>query len=124
MDSRPLPGLASEEIAERIRRVVREAAAPFEPEIGALSDSPPMLLDEDSPIHRHLCSLMGQGEQSTVSFATDAGWLQRLGMDCAIFGPGSIEVAHKPNEFIPKDEFAAARGLLARTIQRFCEEEG
>ncbi|HEX6900683.1 MAG TPA: acetylornithine deacetylase [Thermoanaerobaculia bacterium] len=120
---RPLPGLASEEIAERIRRVVREAAAPFEPEIGTLSDSPPMLLDEASPIHRHLCSLVGQSAQSTVSFATDAGWLQRLGMDCAIFGPGSIEVAHKPNEFLPKDEFAAARGLLARTIQRFCEEE-
>jgi acetylornithine deacetylase len=121
---RPLPGLASEEIAERIRRVVREAAAPFEPEIGTLSDSPPMLLDEASRIHRHLCALVGQSGQSTVSFATDAGWLQRLGMDCAIFGPGSIEVAHKPNEFIPKDEFAAARGLLARTIQRFCEEEG
>lgn len=121
---RPLPGLASEEIAERIRRVVREAAAPFEPEIGTLSDSPPMLLDEASLIHRHLCSLVGQSGQSTVSFATDAGWLQRLGMDCAIFGPGSIEVAHKPNEFLPKDEFAAARGLLERTIQRFCEEEG
>ncbi len=121
---RPLPGLASEEIAERIRRVVREAAAPFEPEIGTLSDSPPMLLDEASSIHRHLCSLVGQNGQSTVSFATDAGWLQSLGMDCAIFGPGSIEVAHKPNEFIPKDEFAAARGLLERTISRFCEEEG
>lgn len=121
---RPLPGLPTEEIAERILRVVREAAAPFEPEIGVLSDSPPLLLDEASPIHRHLCALVGQSGQSTVSFATDAGWLQRLGMDCAIFGPGSIEVAHKPNEFLPKDEFATARGLLARTIQRFCEEEG
>ena len=120
---RPLPGLSSQEIAERIRRVVREAAAPFEPEIGTLSDSPAMLLDEASSIHRHLCSLVGQSEQSTVSFATDAGWLQRLGMDCAIFGPGSIEVAHKPNEFLPKDDFGAARGLLARTIERFCEEE-
>lgn len=121
---RPLPGIASEEIAERVRRMIREAAAPFEPEIGTLSDSPAMLLDEGSPIHRHLCSLVGQNEQSTVSFATDAGWLQRLGMDCAIWGPGSIEVAHKPNEFLPKDEFEAARGMLERTIARFCEEEG
>jgi acetylornithine deacetylase len=119
---RPLPGLSSEKLAERVSRTVREAAAPFEPEIELLSDSPPLLLDEGAPIHRHLCGLVGQSAGASVSFATDAGWLQRLGMDCAIFGPGSIEVAHKPNEYIPKDELAAARGLLERTIHRFCEE--
>ena len=119
---RPLPGLRSEELIGRVSRAVREASRPFEPEIEVLSDSPPLLLDEASPIHRHLCGLVGQSAGSSVSFATDAGWLQRLGLDCAIFGPGSIEVAHKPNEFLPKDEFAAARGLLERTIHHFCEE--
>ena len=120
---RPLPGIAAEELIERVSRAAREAAAPFEPEVELLSDSPPLLLDEASPIHRHLCSLIGQDAGSSVSFATDAGWLQRLGIDCAIFGPGSIEVAHKPNEYLPKDEFAAARGLLERTIRRFCEDD-
>lgn len=120
---RPLPGMPSEELVERVSRAVRAAAAPFEPEIELLSDSPPLLLDEGSPIHRHLCGLTGQSAGASVSFATDAGWLQRLGMDCAIFGPGSIEVAHKPNEHLPKDELAVARGLLERTIRRFCEEE-
>ena len=119
---RPLPGVTSEELIERVSRAARAAAAPFEPAIELLSDSPPMLLDEASPIHRHLCGLVGQSAGASVSFATDAGWLQRLGMDCAIFGPGSIEVAHKPNEFLPKDEFAAARGLLERTVRHFCEE--
>jgi acetylornithine deacetylase len=121
---RPLPGIPSEELIERVSRAVREAAAaPFEPEIELLSDSPPLLLAETAPIHRHLCSLAGQSAGASVSFATDAGWLQQLGMDCAIFGPGSIEVAHKPNEFLPKSEFAAARGLLERTIRRFCNED-
>ncbi|MEA2560507.1 MAG: acetylornithine deacetylase [Acidobacteriota bacterium] len=119
---RPLPGVDSEELAERIRRAAREAAAPFDPDLEILSDSPPMLLDETSPIHRHLCALVGQRTGGSVSFATDAGWLQRLGMDCVIFGPGSIEVAHKPNEHLPKDEFAAARGLLDATVRRFCQE--
>lgn len=117
---RPLPGVSSEELVERVSRIARQAAAPFEPEVEVLSDSPPMLLDEEAPIHRHLCDLVGQSQGASVSFATDAGWLQRLGLDCAIFGPGSIEVAHKPNEFLPKDEFEAARGLLGRTIERFC----
>ena len=119
---RPLPGLSSGDLLERIGRAVRESADPFEPEIELLSDSPPLLLDEASPIHRHLCELVGQDAGSSVSFATDAGWLQRLGLDCAIFGPGSIEVAHKPNECLSKSEFAAARGLLDRTVQIFCEE--
>jgi acetylornithine deacetylase len=119
---RPLPGVTSEELVERVSRAARAAAAPFEPAIELLSDSPPMLLDEASPIHRHLCELVGQSAGASVSFATDAGWLQRLGMDCAIFGPGSIEVAHKPNEFLPKDEFAAARGFLERTVDHFCLE--
>lgn len=119
---RPLPGVESEALAERIRRAAREAAAPFEPDMQVLSDSPPMLLDEASPIHRHLCGLVGQRTGSSVSFATDAGWLQRLGMDCVIFGPGSIEVAHKPNEHLPKDQLIAARGLLDATLRRFCQE--
>lgn len=120
---RPLPGITSGELIERVSRAARAAAEPFEPTIELLSDSPPLLLDEASPIHRHLCTITGQDAGSSVSFATDAGWLQRLGIDCAIFGPGSIEVAHKPNEFLPKDEFATARGLLERTIRRFCEDD-
>jgi acetylornithine deacetylase len=119
---RPLPGMESAALAERIRRAAVVAATPLPPEVEVLSDSPPMFLEESAPIHRHLRELSGQGETTTVSFATDAGWLQRLGLDCAIFGPGTIEVAHKPNESVPKSELAAARELLARTVRHFCEE--
>lgn len=123
---RPHPGLpgteASAALAERIRRAAVEAAAPLEPTVEILSDSPPLFLDESAPIHRHLRELVGQSETETVSFATDAGWLQRLGLDCAIFGPGTIAVAHKPNESLPKSELAAARDLLTQSIRSFCEE--
>jgi acetylornithine deacetylase len=120
---RPLPGVDSAELIARITDAVRSSASGrVEPEVELISESPPMLLDEASPIHRHLCALVGQSEGASVSYATDAGWLQQLGMDCAIFGPGSIEVAHKPNEYLPKDEFAAARGLVASAMRHFCEE--
>jgi acetylornithine deacetylase len=131
---RPLPGMDSDLLAERVRQaVLAELAGPSAgtsleapPDIEILSDSPPMLLDEQSPIHRHLCSLVeqptGQSTGSSVSYATDAGWLQRLGLDCAIFGPGTIEVAHKPNEHVPKAELARAKELIAATVRRFCVE--
>ncbi len=119
---RPLPGMDSEPLIERVRQAVHAAAAPLVPEIEVLSDSPPMLLPPAAPILRHLTALVGQEEELSVSFATDAGWLARLGIDCAIWGPGTIEVAHKPNEHLPKAELAAARGLLETTVRRFCME--
>lgn len=120
---RPLPGGDSLEIRRRIEAAVRAAAAPAEPAFELLSDSPPMLLAEEAPLHRTLCEIAGQPAGGSVSFATDAGWLATLGIDCAIFGPGSIEVAHRPNEFIPKSEFERTPGLLDRIVRRYCREE-
>ena len=117
---RLLPGMVQEPLVDRVRQAALAAAAPLVPEIEVLSDSPPMLLDPDAPILRHLTALTGQEEGTSVSFATDAGWLSRLGIGCAIWGPGSIEVAHKPNEYVPKAELAAARGMLETTVRHFC----
>jgi acetylornithine deacetylase/succinyl-diaminopimelate desuccinylase-like protein len=118
---RTLPGTSSERLLERVREAAEAAAAPLVPEVEVLSDSPPLLLDPEAPIVGHLVAAAG-GPPASVSFATDAGWLQRLGLDCAVFGPGSIEVAHRPNEFLPKAELQAARRVLQRTVERFCRE--
>lgn len=117
---RALPGVDSRALAERVERVARAAAAPLVPEVEILADSPPLLVDESAPVLRRLCGLVGQEDTATVGFATDAGWLQRLGMDCVLFGPGSIAAAHRPNEFVPKSELAAARKVLERAIDDFC----
>ena len=118
---RPLPGMSSASLSARVERAALEAAAPLTPEITILSDSPPMLVRDDAPVLHGLCALTGQHRPATVSYATDAGWLQRLGMDCVLFGPGSIDVAHRPNEYVPRSELAAARGLLQQAIASACE---
>jgi acetylornithine deacetylase/succinyl-diaminopimelate desuccinylase-like protein len=46
-----------------------------------------------------------------------------LGLDCAIWGPGSISVAHKPDEWLPKADLARAREVLGGLIERFCVAE-
>jgi acetylornithine deacetylase len=117
---RALPGVDSRRLAERVEQAARAAAAPFVPEVEVLADSPPLLVPEEAPLLRRLCSLVGQRETATVSFATDAGWLQRLGMDCVLFGPGSIDAAHRPNEHVPKADLAAARAVLERAIAGCC----
>jgi acetylornithine deacetylase/succinyl-diaminopimelate desuccinylase-like protein len=37
-----------------------------------------------------------------------------------VFGPGSIEVAHKPNEYVERKDLEAARRHLAAAVDRFC----
>jgi acetylornithine deacetylase len=117
---RLLPGMKAEAMIERVRATVAEAL-PEEPfELRAPGESPAMILDEDATLHRELCGVMGQRTTESVAFATDAGWLQRVGYRCVIFGPGSIEVAHRPNEFVPIAEVERAGEVLAGLIRRRC----
>ena len=71
---------------------------------------------------RAICDAVGQTESCGVSFASDGGVLRRdLGYDCVLFGPGSMAVAHKPDEWIHADELRRARPLLDGLVRTFCE---
>ena len=59
-------------------------------------------------------------EPSTVAFGTEGHFLQSLGMETVIFGPGSIDQAHQPNEFLPREQIAPAIETLQQVIQRYC----
>lgn len=124
---RLLPDMTSGEIIERIENVVHAASSEGKEQdeqtnikIEVVSDSPPMVCDESSRLHRCLCDLTNQAESLGVSYATDAGVLQRMGIECVLFGPGWIEVAHKPNECIPKKEIVIAERVLAEAARRLC----
>jgi acetylornithine deacetylase len=120
---RVLPGMRSDDLVRRVREVLTAALPNDNVDLAVAGDSPPFLLAEDRPIHRHACAVAHQSGSASVAFATDAGWLQTLGFDCVIFGPGTIEVAHQPNESIPIDEFRRGGVLLEELIHRCCIAE-
>ena len=105
---RLLPGMTSHSILTRLPNPVE-----------ILGESPPLLLDASSEIYQAVQPHAAKGPES-VSFASDAGWLQTLGIDCLLFGPGAIEVAHAANEFTPKAQFHRAGAILREMIARFC----
>jgi acetylornithine deacetylase len=121
---RLLPEMSSAEMIKRVRQALERALEGMQFSLTILGDSPPMISSEDTPIHRLLCGETGQDGSYSVSFATDGGWLQRLGLDCVIFGPGSIAVAHKPNESIPIAEMQRSAEILQRVIHRWCMAGG
>lgn len=58
--------------------------------------------------------LTGANHTETVPFGTEAGIFQALGMDVVVCGPGSIEQAHQPDEYIEESELAACLDFLER----------
>jgi len=119
---RTMPGMSDEPFIQRVRETLAAANDLGDHELEIVGYSPPLLTEEDAPINRYLCSLVGQSRTVGKSYASDAGPLSQLGLDCVLFGPGNIEVAHKPNEFLPKSEFVRAGELLDEIVQEFCEQ--
>jgi len=67
-------------------------------------------------------ALAGQNSHAKVAFGTEAGLFQRdAQIPCVVCGPGSIEQAHKPDEYLSLDQLAAGHAFMARLMDRVCE---
>jgi acetylornithine deacetylase len=55
-----------------------------------------------------------------VSYGTEASLFQQAGIPAVVCGPGSIEQAHKPNEYVSLDQLAQCEAFLRRLMQRVC----
>jgi acetylornithine deacetylase len=117
---RPLPGDDGIGLRRRVEQAVREGAGDAPVEIEVVSESPPMEAQPDAALLRALVHENGGARPTTVSYATDAGWLQRLGLHCVVFGPGDIAVAHKPDEYVRVQDLTRARQVLERVIKTLC----
>ncbi len=121
---RPLPGMESKPIEERARAAVAAVLDGEDYDFEVRHEAPPMLLAADSDLYVDLCHILGQSETVSASYATDGGWLEKAGFDCLLWGPGTIEVAHRPNESMPKEEYRRGSEILGRVVEHFCGATG
>lgn len=56
-----------------------------------------------------------------VSFGTEAGLFDRIGIECLVCGPGSIDQAHKPDEFVSRAQLRYCDEMLENLAYR-CRE--
>ncbi len=66
--------------------------------------------------------LTGDNSVRTVSYGTDGGWFQKMGFSTVICGPGSIDQAHQPDEYIEISEFEKGAKMLAKVLDTLEEE--
>jgi acetylornithine deacetylase len=65
--------------------------------------------------------LSGNHDIGKVSFGTEGSQFQRAGIPTVVCGPGSIEQAHKPNEFVAIDQVLKCERFMRRLADRICD---
>lgn len=98
------------------------AAASGDLTVELLSSYPALSLEGDHPLAILLEGLTGRDAQPAVSFGTEAGLFQQAGIPSIICGPGHIDRAHKPEEFLTVDELHAARQLVVDLGRHLCRD--
>ena len=128
-DCRTLPQSQSDELiskiqahAELLKEEMRKVYAESDITFETLADAAPLATSDEAPIAYLGKALARNNLLGRVSFATDAGWLHQAGIPCVVVGPGDIDVAHKPNEFIEISQLEACLGFLDRLRERMTQE--
>jgi acetylornithine deacetylase len=74
--------------------------------------------DSDSEAVAIVRTLTGRNETDVVSFGTEAGLFQKAGVSAVICGPGSIEQAHKPDEYVSREQLSSCLQMLSRMVEK------
>jgi len=100
------------ELTPRLRARAPEAKT----EMHASCVVPPLVPRAHSPAAELVRLLTGGNETLGLAFATEAGQFQQIGIDAVVCGPGSIEQAHQPDEYIELSQLAEGEAFLRRLI--------
>lgn len=115
---RPAPGVDIARVLSDLQAAARAAVVPTDLEWNVLHANP-SFATRDLEGFRRL--LGGRVDTTTeLGFWTEAALLAEHGIDAVVFGPGAIEQAHAPDEYVTVRELEAARdvfvGVLAATL--------
>lgn len=121
-DIRLLPGIEiaamRDEILQRVLPVAERhgVKATIKPLFAGL---PAFYTDPANELVKTAERLTGNSAAS-VAFGTEAPLLQRLGMDTIILGPGDIDQAHQPDEYLALDRLQPCIDTLRGLIRHYC----
>ncbi len=120
-ECRPIPGFDVDALRGRFDAFVasllpRMRAVAPEADVATTlrSASPPLVPEADSPTEALVRLLTGANAAGAVSFGTEASRFQQAGIPAVICGPGSIDQAHQPNEFIALEQVEACLAFLRK----------
>ncbi|USD65489.1 acetylornithine deacetylase [Vibrio sp. SCSIO 43136] len=120
-DVRPLPGMSLDGLDNLLKEALKEVTArwPKRIEITALHEPiPGYECQHDHSFITQMENLSGLDAQ-TVNYCTEAPFLQQL-CPTLVLGPGSIDQAHQPDEFLAFEFIDPTVNVLKRAIRHYC----
>ncbi len=121
-DIRPLPGMD----ADHLRAAIREKLLPIAERHHVTIDFAPLFPHVPAFEQKADAELVRVAERLTghvaeaVAFGTEAPYLQQLGCETIILGPGDISCAHQPGEFLELSRLQPTVKVLRELIQHYC----
>jgi acetylornithine deacetylase len=124
---RNLPGVDADAIFARIEQFARTVLVPEMKRARSEADivfervasAPALEAEEKAALTRLVRRLARDENVRKVAYATEAGLFQNAGIPSIICGPGDIEQAHKPDEFVALEQLANCEDFLTRLIASF-----
>ncbi|GAB3629862.1 acetylornithine deacetylase [Pandoraea terrae] len=122
---RNLPGVDPEGIFKKIEAYAREQLVPKmqaeSPNAGIefrkIAAAPALDASEQDAITQLVRALTRDADKRKVAYGTEAGQFQQAGVPAIVCGPGDIEQAHKPNEFVSLEQIAQCESFLQKLIR-------
>ena len=121
-DLRTLPGMSNDDLRDEIRQRLNPIAEQnrvefsFEPLFPGVNS---FETAATSPLVQAAERLTGH-TSAAVNYATEAPFLQDLGIDTIVLGPGNIDQAHQVDEYLAQDQIEPCVTLLRGLIEHFC----
>lgn len=97
-----------------MKKVAHAAGFEFE----TICEIPSFLGSKDDPVTRLAQELSGEKSTTLVAFGTEAGLFKNAGISTVVCGPGSIQQAHQPDEYVSLEQLGRCEAFmqgLART---------
>jgi acetylornithine deacetylase len=121
-DLRQLPGMELDslrgELRERLHKLLSAGDLSWEL-VPLFEGIPAMETPAEAAIVKSLESLTGH-PAGAVAFGTEGPYLNRMGLETVICGPGHIDQAHQPDEYLPLEHVQPGIELIQSLIRRFC----
>tara|TARA_Y100000588_G_C14275972_1_gene934362 strand:+ start:291 stop:1481 length:1191 start_codon:yes stop_codon:yes gene_type:complete len=112
---------ATDELLPEMRTIYPDAGIDFKQissTRGLDTDSGDTVVMEALSLTENLGESVTNNHTGKVSYATEAGLFQAVGIPAVVCGPGSIEQAHGPNEYISLDQLSRAEMFMQRLVLR------
>ncbi|HDL7015670.1 TPA: acetylornithine deacetylase [Yersinia enterocolitica] len=123
MDIRPLPGLTLSDLDELMTEALAPVSARWPGRLSIDQLHPP-IPGYECPTDHHMVGVIEDllGERTAVvNYCTEAPFIQQI-CPTLVLGPGSINQAHQPDEFIDMAFIEPTRELIGQLVDHFCQQ--